>query len=208
MSQYQQHLLNISQQNQQSNNNCNNQNSSQTQSNTIMPKNEPVKVVYPSSGTQQSTSAAVLSMNNRVTFTSAPLQNGTITLSQLTSQHQQNQQIQQQSQQNNSGGLMQANIKITGTNVQQGGQPHQQLIIKNTSSSAPGTIITSSPGIMTMSKTVNNQVTTSFFNIILFQFSLFFVYLFDFILICFIVFSPLHSVSLHFTFENSFIGDH
>ena len=121
---------------------------------TNMPKNEPVKLVYPA-GTQ---STAVLNMNNnRVTFTTAPMQNGTITLSPLT-----NNQLSQ-SQQQQTAGMMQGNvgnIKITGTNLQ-GGQQNQQptLIFKNATSTGQGTIITSSAsGLMTMSKGINNQV--------------------------------------------------
>lgn len=119
-----------------------------------MPKNEPVKLVYPA-GTQ---STAVLNMNNnRVTFTTAPMQNGTITLSPLT-----NNQLSQ-SQQQQTAGIMQGNvgnIKITGTNIQ-GGQQNQQptLIFKNATSTGQGTIITSSAsGLMTMTKGINNQV--------------------------------------------------
>ncbi len=54
----------------------------------IMSKNnEPVKLVYPSqTGVSQ---PAVINMNNRVTFTSQSLPNGTINLSTLTSQQQQ-----------------------------------------------------------------------------------------------------------------------
>lgn len=55
---------------------------------TIMSKNnEPVKLVYPSqTGVSQ---PAVINMNNRVTFTSQSLPNGTINLSTLTTQQQQ-----------------------------------------------------------------------------------------------------------------------
>lgn len=119
-----------------------------------MPKNEPVKLVYPIGS--QSSATTVLSMNNnRVTFTNASqgpavVQNGTITLSQMTAsgQHQQQQQPT---------AMMQGtNIKITG---QPGGQQAPTLIFKNANTSTPGTIITSStPGIVTMSKSINNQV--------------------------------------------------
>lgn len=51
----------------------------------IMPKNEPVKLVYPTSQTTSSSAAATIVMNNnRATFSSAPVQNGTITLSAMT----------------------------------------------------------------------------------------------------------------------------
>jgi hypothetical protein len=109
-----------------------------------MPKNEPVKLVYPTNNNTQ-TSTIVTMNNNRVTFSSAPVQNGTITLSPMTA-NQLNQQGQQQT-------IMQGgNIKITG---QQQGQQAPTLIFKNTNSSAPGTFVTSSP--VTMSK-ANNQV--------------------------------------------------
>lgn len=108
-----------------------------------MPKNEPVKLVYPSNNNNNNNtqSSTIVTMNNnRVTFSSAPVQNGTITLSPMTQQGQQQQVMQ--------GG----NIKITG---QQQGQQAPTLIFKNANSSAPGTYVTSSP--VTMSKT-NNQV--------------------------------------------------
>lgn len=44
-----------------------------------MPKNEPLKLVYPTT----QTSANIVMNNNRATFSSAPV-NGTITLSQMT----------------------------------------------------------------------------------------------------------------------------
>lgn len=111
-----------------------------------MPKNEPVKLVYPTNNNNTQSSTIVTMNNNRVTFSSAPVQNGTITLSpmtanQLTQSGQQQQAVMQ-------GG----NIKITG---QQAGQQAPTLIFKNANSSAPGTYVTSSP--VTMSK-ANNQV--------------------------------------------------
>jgi hypothetical protein len=116
---------------------------------SIMPKNEPVKLVYPTNNNNNTQSSTIVTMNNnnnRVTFSSAPVQNGTITLSQM----QANQLAQQQGQQQQ---VMQGgNIKITG----QGGQQAPTLIFKNAISSAPGTFVTSSP--MTMSKANNNQV--------------------------------------------------
>lgn len=107
-----------------------------------MPKNEPVKLVYPTNNNTQ-TSTIVTMNNNRVTFSSAPVQNGTITLSPMTNQMNQSGQQQQ---------VMQgANIKLAG---QGQGQQAPTLIFKNTSS-AGGTFVTSSP--VTMSK-ANNQV--------------------------------------------------
>lgn len=107
-----------------------------------MPKNEPVKLVYPTNNAQ--TSTIVTMNNNRVTFSSAPMHNGTITLSPMTSQMGQSGQQQQ---------VMQgANIKLAG---QAQGQQAPTLIFKNTNSSAGGTFVTSSP--VTMSK-ANNQV--------------------------------------------------
>lgn len=107
-----------------------------------MPKNEPVKLVYPTNNNTQ-TSTIVTMNNNRVTFSSAPVQNGTITLSPMNQMTQQGQQQQTVN--------MQGNIKITN----QSGQQAPTLIFKNANSSAPGTFVTSSP--VTMSKT-NNQV--------------------------------------------------
>jgi hypothetical protein len=67
--------------------------------NYIMPKNEPVKLVYPTSQAATSSSGATIVMNNNraTTFSSAPLQNGTITLSAMTANSltQPNQQQQQ-----------------------------------------------------------------------------------------------------------------
>ena len=110
-----------------------------------MPKNEPVKLVYPTNNTQ--TSTIVTMNNNRVTFSNAPVQNGTITLSPMTA----NQMTQPGQQQQT---VMQgANIKITG---QPQGQQAPTLIFKNAvNSSASGTFVTTSP--VTMSK-ANNQV--------------------------------------------------
>ena len=55
----------------------------------IMSKNnEPVKLVYPSQQTGGGTQPAVINMNNRVTFTSQSLPNGTINLT-TPQQHQQ-----------------------------------------------------------------------------------------------------------------------
>lgn len=112
-----------------------------------MPKNEPVKLVYPTNNNNNNTqSSTIVTMNNnRVTFSNAPVQNGTITLSPM----QANQLAQQGQQQQVMQG---ANIKITG----QGGQQAPTLIFKNAISSAPGTFVTSSP--VTMSKANNNQV--------------------------------------------------
>lgn len=88
--------------------------------------------------------------NNRVTFSSAPVQNGTITLSPMNAN-----QLGQQGQQQQ---VMQSgNIKITG---QQQGQQAPTLIFKNSNNSTPGSYVTSSP--VTMSKT-NNQVREAFF---------------------------------------------
>lgn len=112
-----------------------------------MPKNEPVKLVYPSNNNTQS--STIVTMNsNRVTFSSAPVQNGTITLSPMTAN-----QLTQPGQQQQ---MMQgANIKITG---QSGGQQAPTLIFKNANSSSPGTYVTTTP--VTMSKANNNQVRT------------------------------------------------
>lgn len=66
-------------------------------SNNNMPKNEPVKLVYPTSQNSSSSAATIVMNNNRATFSSAPLQNGTITLSTMTANSltQPNQQQQQ-----------------------------------------------------------------------------------------------------------------
>lgn len=104
-----------------------------------MPKNEPVKLVYPTTQTS-STSTIVTMNNNRVTFTSAPIQNGTVTLSPMTA-----------------NSLTQPNQQQQATIMQRsaGGQQAPTLIFKNTNSSAPGTVYTTSP--VTMSK-ANSQV--------------------------------------------------
>ncbi|XP_055529321.1 transcription initiation factor TFIID subunit 4 isoform X2 [Wyeomyia smithii] len=126
----------------------NNNNNPQHQSN--MPKNEPVKLVYPApgggTGTHTAGTQAVINMNNnRVTLTSTALPNGTISLSQAP------QLIQ------TSGAGGKTTIQATG---QPGnpGQPQQQtLIIKNQQTGA--VINSGAPGIVTMSKPINNQAT-------------------------------------------------
>jgi hypothetical protein len=110
-----------------------------------MPKNEPVKLVYPTNNNNVQTSTIVTMNNNRVTLSSAPVQNGTITLSPM----QANQLTQSGQQQQ----VMQGpNIKITG----QAGQQAPTLIFKNAISSASGSFVSSSP--VTMTKANNNQV--------------------------------------------------
>lgn len=105
-----------------------------------MPKNEPVKLVYPSNNNNNVQSSTIVTMNNnRVTFSSAPVQNGTITLSPMNQMSQQGQQQQM---------MQAANIKLAG----QQGQQTPTLIYK---SSAPGALFTTTP--VTMSK-ANNQV--------------------------------------------------
>lgn len=92
-----------------------------------MPKNEPVKLVYPSTPA----STIVTMNNNRVTFTSAPVQNGTITLSPMTANQLTQPNQQQQAtvmQQRSAGGQQQA----------------PTLIFKNANSSQQGTLISSS----------------------------------------------------------------
>uniref|UniRef100_A0A182RF62 TAFH domain-containing protein n=1 Tax=Anopheles funestus TaxID=62324 RepID=A0A182RF62_ANOFN len=123
-----------------------------------MPKNEPVKLVYPAAG---GTQTAVLNMNNnRVTLTPSSLPNGTLTMSQQP-------QLIQTNVVATGGGTK----TITGTTIQQqqvAGQPGQQqpgaapqtIIIKN--SSGGGTVMnTGTPGIVTVSKPINNQITLS-----------------------------------------------
>ncbi|XP_035914434.1 transcription initiation factor TFIID subunit 4-like isoform X2 [Anopheles stephensi] len=125
-----------------------------------MPKNEPVKLVYPAAG--GTTQTAVLNMNNnRVTLTPSSLPNGTLTMSQQP-------QLIQTNVVATGGGTK----TIGGTTIhqqQQGaGQPGQQqsggtpqtIIIKN--SAGGGTVVnTGTPGIMTVSKPINNQITLS-----------------------------------------------
>lgn len=113
-------------------------NSSQDCISNNMPKNEPVKLVYPQ--TSSSTSTLVTMNNNRVTFTSAPVHNGTITLSPMTANSLQQPNQQQQAT------VMQARTA--------GGQQAPTLIFKNAVSSAPGTLITTP---VTMTK-ANSQV--------------------------------------------------
>uniref|UniRef100_A0A182QHV9 TAFH domain-containing protein n=1 Tax=Anopheles farauti TaxID=69004 RepID=A0A182QHV9_9DIPT len=119
-----------------------------------MPKNEPVKLVYPAAGGPQT---AVLNMNNnRVTLTPSSLPNGTLTMAQQPQLIQTNvvatgggtKTIQQQQQ-----GTGQPGQQQTGA----GGQP--TLIIKN---QPGGTVMNAgAPGIVTVSKPINNQITLS-----------------------------------------------
>lgn len=117
-----------------------------------MPKNsnEPVKVVYPTGGGHGQTSApTVLNMNNRVTFTGQTLPNGTISLSPITTQ----------------ATIMQttANAKGPQTSQNQQSQPSQSqstIVIKNQVSMAPG-ITSAPPGMVTMTKTINQVNITS-----------------------------------------------
>lgn len=91
---------------------------------TNMPKNEPVKLAYP---TTQASNIVTMN-NNRVTFTTstAPVQNGTITLSPMTANQ-----------------LTQPNQQQQATVMQQrAGQQAPTLIFKNATSSAQGTLIT------------------------------------------------------------------
>lgn len=110
---------------------------------SIMPKNEPVKLVYPSNNNNNNSTAhtTIVTMNNnnnRVTFSTAPV-NGSITLSPMTGQQQ--------------GQQMQGNIKIAQQQNPQTGQ--STLIFKNNVSQGGTTYVTNSP--VTMAKT-NNQV--------------------------------------------------
>jgi hypothetical protein len=100
-----------------------------------MPKNEPVKLVYP---TTQTSSTLVTMNNNRVTFTSAPVQNGTITLSTMTANS-----LTQPNQQQQATVMRQAS----------GGSQAPTLIFKNTNNSTPGTLVAP----VSVSKT-NSQV--------------------------------------------------
>ncbi|XP_065087455.1 transcription initiation factor TFIID subunit 4 isoform X5 [Ochlerotatus camptorhynchus] len=129
----------------------NNNNNLQHQSN--MPKNEPVKLVYPAhggggAGTPNAGTQAVLNMNNnRVTLTSTALPNGTISLTQAP------QLIQ------TGAGTGKTTIQAT-TGGQPGGPGQQQtLIIKNQQTGA--VMNSGAPGIVTMSKPMNNQITLS-----------------------------------------------
>lgn len=119
------------------NNNSNNNNNNRSQDRlTNMPKNEPVKLAYP---TTQASNIVTMN-NNRVTFTtsSAPVQNGTITLSPMTANQ-----------------LTQPNQQQQATVMQQrAGQQAPTLIFKNASSSAQGTL-TSTPVTFTKA---NSQV--------------------------------------------------
>lgn len=110
---------------------------------STMPKNEPVKLVYPSNNNNNNNinSTTIVTMNNnnnRVTFSTAPV-NGSITLSPMTGQQQ--------------GQQMQGNIKIAQQQNQQTGA--STLIFKNSVSQGGTTYVTNSP--VTMAKT-NNQV--------------------------------------------------
>lgn len=125
--------------------NNNNNNSHHHQSN--MPKNEPVKLVYPApGGGPNAGTQAVLNMNNnRVTLTSTALPNGTISLTQAP------QLIQ-------TGATGKTTIQATG-GPGNPGQPQQTLIIKNQQTGA--VMNSGAPGIVTMSKPINNQITLS-----------------------------------------------
>lgn len=109
-----------------------------------MPKNEPVKLVYPAGVNQQ---GSILNMNNRVTLTSTSLPNGTISLSQLT-------QPQSTLMQTTAGGGG-TTIKSVQSHQYQNQQP--TLIIKN--QGVPSSVMnTNAQGIVTMTKTINNPV--------------------------------------------------
>ncbi|XP_040158438.1 transcription initiation factor TFIID subunit 4-like isoform X1 [Anopheles arabiensis] len=127
-----------------------------------MPKNEPVKLVYPAGGPQ-----AVLNMNNnRVTLTPSSLPNGgTLTMSQqpqliqtsvggaktLTGATIQQHQQQQQATVVNQAGQQQQQ--------QPGQQPGQQTIIIKNASGGNTVMNAGAPGIVTVSKPMNNQAT-------------------------------------------------
>lgn len=110
---------------------------------SIMPKNEPVKLVYPNNNNNNTQSTIVtMNNNNRVTFSTAPM-NGSITLSPMTTNQQ--------------GQMQGTNIKIAQPQGSQASNVAPTLIFKNTMNSTQGgtTYMTNSP--VTMSKT-NNQV--------------------------------------------------
>ncbi|XP_041772850.1 transcription initiation factor TFIID subunit 4-like isoform X3 [Anopheles merus] len=129
-----------------------------------MPKNEPVKLVYPAGGPQ-----AVLNMNNnRVTLTPSSLPNGgTLTMSQqpqliqtsvggaktLTGATIQQHQQQQQATVVNQAGQQQQQQQ------QPGQQPGQQTIIIKNASGGNTVMNAGAPGIVTVSKPMNNQAT-------------------------------------------------
>ncbi|XP_053690242.1 transcription initiation factor TFIID subunit 4 isoform X2 [Sabethes cyaneus] len=125
---------------------ANNNNNPQHQSN--MPKNEPVKLVYPAPGggaaTHTAGTQAVINMNNnRVTLTSTALPNGTISLSQAP----------QLIQTGGAGGK--TTIQAAGQPGSHGQPQQQTLIIKNQQTGA--VINSGASGIVTMSKPINNQ---------------------------------------------------
>ncbi|XP_058837053.1 transcription initiation factor TFIID subunit 4 isoform X4 [Topomyia yanbarensis] len=123
----------------------NNNNNPHHQSN--MPKNEPVKLVYPAPGGGAGTQAVINMNNNRVTLTSTALPNGTISLSQAP------QLIQ-------TGSVAgKTTIQATGPQGNQGQSQPQTLIIKNQQTGA--VMNSGAPGIVTMSKPINNQITLS-----------------------------------------------
>ncbi|XP_052859680.1 transcription initiation factor TFIID subunit 4 [Anopheles cruzii] len=122
-------------------------NHQQLQTASNMPKNEPVKLVYPAGGPQP----AVLNMNNnRVTLTQSGLPNGTISMSQQP-------QLIQTTSLGGQLGKATATLQQQQQQVGGAGQPAPTLIIKNQQTNAvmnPGT-----PGIVTVSKPMNNQAT-------------------------------------------------
>lgn len=112
-----------------------------------MPTNEPVKLVYPVSGTVTPTNsnAATIVTGGQAGTTTHHLPNGTISLSQMTGQQ-------------GSGGAQTATIISSAAGLVKTGGPGtgqpQTLIIKN----PQGIMTSSAPGVVTMTKTMNNQV--------------------------------------------------
>lgn len=109
---------------------------------STMPTNEPVKLVYPVSGTVTPTNSnATTIVTGGQAGQAHHLPNGTISLSQMTGQQ--------------SGGA--TIISSQGGLVKTGGHGQgipQTLIIKN----PQGVMTSSAPGMVTMTKTMNNQV--------------------------------------------------
>ncbi|XP_053674915.1 transcription initiation factor TFIID subunit 4 [Anopheles nili] len=114
-----------------------------------MPKNEPVKVVYPAAGVNMN--------NNRVTLTPSSLPNGTLAMSQQPQLIQTNVVTAGGAAKTIGGATIQQQAgTVTQQAQQQAGGGQQTLIIKN----QPGTVMNpGAPGIVTVSKPMNNQAT-------------------------------------------------
>lgn len=130
-------------------NNKNNTASSKNYLSSNMPTNEPVKLVYPVSGTVTSTNSNATIVTGGQAGQAHHLPNGTISLSQMTGQQ-------------GGGGatIISSPAGLVKTGGHGTGQP-QTLIIKN----PQGIMTSTASGMVTMTKTMNNQVSVTVFNV-------------------------------------------